>query len=409
MIFGTNRAALIGIILGSLAACVLVGEPAAAQRVTAPPPTAEDIIIGLREKQGPDLQTHIFIVQTRLAQISLSEQEAERVIQELKRVEQTDTYAVEAGATPGAKVWPNRLAARLAVPRFEFLKTLGRLRALPIEHQVPETLAELDRDSEHGEILRRELLSIGTDAVPPLIEQAQQSPQHRGVVIDLLGEIGSKRAEPFLFEILRNRSGESVAHRAAAARALGGLHGVSVIEGLVEALRDDTVDEIDRCAPTADTSAATSCPARYFVIQHAASQALTRITSQNWGWLFNEDYKTWQAWQDASDRDHFAPTNVTRPEEERQQLVARLFDRYQSGRPDPSTPDNSLDDPIAIITLVADLKLLGNDVPDLLVKQYQSVVDKTPIWKGRLAPWTKKLLEGIGTPEAKTAAEKLNA
>lgn len=409
MIFGNYRAALIGISVGSLAACMLIGEPAAAQRVTSPPPTADDIVIGLREKQGPDLQTHIFIVQTRLAQISLSEQEAERVIQELKRVEQSDNYQVEAGATKGAKVWPNRLAARLAIPRFEFLKTLGRLRALPIERQVPETLAELDRDPEHADILRRELLSIGTDAVPPLIEQAKQSPQHRGVVLDLLGEIGSKRAEPFLFEILQNKGGESIEHRAAAARALGGLDGIGVIEGLVEALRDDTVDEVDRCPPTADSSTAASCPARYFAIQHAASQALTRITGQNWGWLYNEDYKTWQAWHDATDRDHFAPTKVARPAEEREQLVARLFDRYQSGRPDPSTPANSLDDPIAITTLVADLKLLGDDVPTLIVKHYTTIVDKSPIWKNRLLPWTKKLLEGIGTPEAKTAAEKLNA
>ncbi len=368
--------------------------------------SGDSILWNLAQKQDEDLNKFISFLSRNFHKLHLSEGEIDCVIEKLREIQQSDPYQIEASGKGGKGIrHPNKALAGQCIPRIEFLKTANQLRVLPLEERVGKIIEGLDAHpfGYYG----GELSVLGKEAVPFIIQHRPKQPYACRVLIQILIEFGDPKAIPFINDVLETKD-EGFSHaRPVAAKALGNFDGDAVIGALISALKDTTCQDIDRHLPQAIPTPKTHKPyiGKYYSVQHAASQSLSKITGHDWGWVYNEDYKTWLAWFEKANDESFSPRTIERTDKEIRALIEHLFDRYMSARPNPWQPQNDLATFEGIKSISEDLEILGASVASILLQECDTRISRYPVWSKELQAWTKKLLFSLQNNETSQSAE----
>jgi hypothetical protein len=382
---------------------------------TATTATASAILNCLKTEHGEELHQFLSSLRGVAGTSEFGDDEIDPIIAELVRIQDSDPYQKDVAAAKDSAdrkvtVFPNRMAARERVFRFQFQKIANALRQLPLGQRVAGIVDGIEHPPttlqyESVELFKGELIRAGKDAVPFIIQHKPKQPYHRRAIVQALAAIGDQRGIDYIIEVLKSGDESFQFERPIAAKALGEFDDKEVKEALVDALKDETFQEIDRHQPQSVHVDHNPYVGRYYSVQHAAAKSLTRLTGKDWGLLYNEDYGTWAAWLHSENPDTFSPNSVVRTDAEVARLVESLFHRYMSARPNPWQPQNALDTPEGVRSVSADLKQLGPRVVLLLVNSYRARVSDTPLWRDELRKWTNSLLEELGWEEAKEAAQ----
>ncbi|MBI3987627.1 MAG: HEAT repeat domain-containing protein [Lentisphaerae bacterium] len=384
------------------------------QKENSTPLSFEAILQGLNSKQGEELKEFIVHLDYAYDKSLLTDSENDRIIERLLAIQNTDPYreilAVKRGRVT---TFPNRDVARPCVFRFQWQNTVNRLRRLPLEQRVAgimEDIAHPPTNFAYGTTAcySKELAAAGSNAVPFILRFKPKEPYARRAIINALAAIGDPRAADYIIEVLKIQDDAFRSERPIAASSLAQFDGKKVIQALIEALKDETCEALDRGRSAQQHSMPhISRVGRYYSVQHAASQSLTRLTGNDWGLLFNEDYRTWSAWAKFSHRGRFKPAEVRRSTEETAMLIEKMFHRYMSARPNPWQSQNDMDTDEALCGLAEDLKQFGETVVSLLVTECGTRIGESPEWTDVLAPWTCRLLLQLQQPDAHRAASEL--
>lgn len=401
------RIVLLGVLL-----CV-ASLNGAAQNAAPSDITAEVILKGLAEKQGEALHECITFLYNRSDQLKLTNREIDRVVDRLLAIRASDPYhKMVTGKGQMISSFPNREAAVPCIFRFRFLKIANSLRTLPMEQRVARIVDGIEHPpaglgSETTTCFSEELVRAGKDAVPLIVQHKPEQAYHRMAVVDALARLGDPRAVDYVTEVLATKGDSYRFARPGAARALAQFKDQKAVRALIGALQDETWEAIDRHMPQVSSPRDKPYVGRYYSVQHAAAQSLTSLTGKEWGFLYNEDYQTWAAWLHSDHPETFAPAAVARTDRDVARLIELMFHRYMSGRPNPWQLQNTQNTPDAVRGLATELKDLGPRVVPVLEGQYQARVQETPLWKGELQEWTRRLLLGLDFPEATRAANRL--
>ena len=411
---GKRMAIAAGIILVASAGCFCPWR-LDAQAAFATNLTASAILNRLKTQQGEELHDFLLSLRGVAGTLRLTDQEIDAIITQLRTIQQSDPYQkeLEAFKDPARRkmtVFPNREATPECIFHFQFQKIVNSLRSLPLDQRVakiiegiehpPETLQYESVGSFAGELIR-----AGKDAVPFIVQHKPRQSYHRRAIVRALAAIGDPRGIDYIIDVLNTRDESFKFERPIAAEALGKFNEKRVVLALVEALKDDTYQDIDRHLPQVDYAGHKPHLGRYYSVQHAAAKSLTQLSGKDWGLFYGEDHGTWSAWLQSKNPDAFSPSTVVRTDAEAARLIGYMFHRRMSARPNPWQPQNVLESPEGVRCLSRDLKQLGPRVVPLVVNEYHARVTETPLWHDELRTWTKGLLQGLDWNEAKDAAE----
>ena len=406
-IFVSVTAIFLGVI------CSVVGLQAEAQREYGTNLTVEAILKGLTEKQGEDLHGFITFLRERFDKSYLTDQEIDQIVKRLLIIQTSDPYQKMVETKGGKrKIFPNRGATQECIFRFRFQKIANPLRQLPIEERVSKIIDGIEHPPEGlgyetTGCFSTELVRAGKEAVPFIVQHKPRDPYHRRAVVSALVRLDDPRGIDYIIEVLKTKDDSFRFERPIAATALAKFNDKRVVQALVDALQDETIQAIDRHMQQAPSATHKPYIGRYYSVQHAAAQSLTALTGKDWGLLYNEAYNTWSSWLHSDHPDTFTPAVVPRSDKEVTKLVEYIFHRRMSGRPNPWQPQNILEKAEGIRSLSTDLKQLGPRVVPLTVEEYHARIKETPLWKDELRLWTRDLLLNLDWKEAKEAAESL--
>jgi len=393
--------------------CSAVQLQAEAQREYGTNLTAEAILKGLAEKQGEDLYGFITFLDYTFDRSNLTDKEIDQIVERLLTIQESDPYQkVVEGKIGKRKIFANRGATQECIFRFRFQKIANSLRELPIEERVSKIIDGIEHPPkglgyETTGCFSAELVRAGKEAVPFIVQHKPREPYYRGAVVSALARLGDPRGIDYIIEVLKTKDDSFRSERPLAATALAKFNDKRVVQALVDALQDETIQAIDRHMPQAPSATHKPYIGRYYSVQHAAAQSLTELTGKDWGPLYNEDYNTWSSWLHSDHPDTFTPTVVPRSDKEVSKLVEYMFHRYMSARPYPGPGTNVLETADGVRSLSKDLKQLGMRVVHLMVDEYHARIKETPLWKEELEQWTRNLLLTLDWKEAKEAAESL--
>jgi hypothetical protein len=375
--------------------------------------TAARILKELAWKQDEDLHEFIRFLDYTFDRSHLTDQEIDRIVDRLRVIQEGDPYHSEFDGKGGRYgTFPNRHAARQCIFNFRFQKIANALRRLPLEQRVQAIVAGIENPPAGFEYettfsFSEELVRAGEEAVPFVIQHRPRMPYHRRAIVFALVEIGDPRGLDYIVEVLHTRDDSFRFERPYAAKALGKLGDARAVPALVDALRDNTSLDIDRHMPPTPGIGHQPYVGRLYSVRHAAAQSLTTLTGRDWGLFYNEDYRTWSAWLGSDHPETFSPAELERSDREVEQLLAFMFHRYMSARPNPWQPRNELATADGVRSLAAELKRLGRRVVPLLVDELRARIGDTPAWEDELRQWTRELLLALAWTEAAAAAEKL--
>src|SRR6266446_1749375 len=296
-------------------------------------------------------------------QFKLTNQEIDRILERLVAIQTSDPCQKEGGSKGGEKriLFPNRRVSESCIHLFQFEKIANGLRELPMEERVRNIMDGLDRQDHlvvgSDSHLSAELVRAGRDAVPFIVQYKPLLASRW--VISALVKIGDPRGIEYILTVLKTQEARFQYERPIAADALAKFNDKRVVPSLVDALQDESFQNIDRNEPQLVGTTHNPCIGRYYLVQHSASRSLTALTGKDWGHLYNEDYKTWSSWLRSEDRDKFTPAVVPRSDDETAKLVEYVFHRYMSARPNAWQPQNILAGESGVRSVAADLKQLG--------------------------------------------------
>jgi hypothetical protein len=393
--------------------CPVVGLQAEAQREYRTNLTAEAILKGLTEEQGEDLHGFITFLGERFDKSYLTDQEIDQIVERLLIIQTSDPYQkVVEGKAGKRKIFWNRGATQECIFRFRFQKIANSLRQLPIEERVRRIIDGIEHPPkglgyETTGCFSTEMVRAGREAVPFIVQHKPRDPYYRSAVVSALVRLDDPRGIDYIIEVLKTKDDSFRFERPIAAKGLAKFNAKRVVEALVDALQDQTFESIDRHMPQAPSATHKPYIGRYYSVQHAAAQSLTKLTGKDWGLLYNEDYNTWSSWLRSDHPDTFAPTVLRRSDQDVTKLVEYMFHRRMSGRPNPWQPQNVLEEADGVRSLSTDLRQLGPRVVPLTVGEYHARIKETPLWKDELQQWTRDLLLNLDWKEAKEAAESL--
>ncbi|MBI4557445.1 MAG: HEAT repeat domain-containing protein [Candidatus Hydrogenedentes bacterium] len=356
------------------------------------------ILSNLSEKSGEELHEFLRLFE-RSNMDEFTDEQIALIEKNLSTIQETDAYVtwgMDKG--PPRTMFPNRLASEDCIFRLEYQKIVNEIRKLPMKQRVERIVEgildppKLKYWSAH--LLANELVIAGSGAVEHATEY--KHPELTQFIVPALAEIGDPRAVDYIIEALHTPGKAASVVRPKAATALARFGGDKALAALVEAMKDDTTIEIDKNQWQVWTPSHKPRLGLYYVVRHAASESLTEITGKDWGWLLNEDYKTWKAWLDGGDkRVTFDPRSVTRDDYDRTQLARFLYHRYMSGRPNAWQSRNVLAEEEGIKSLIRDLASLGKEIEPVLKQECRARIRERPEWKAELQDWTQKLILGL--------------
>lgn len=366
--------------------------------------TGSAIVNGLKTKRDEELRGFISFLDS-FDKSQLTNEEIDPIIEQLVIIQKSDPYqaarSFKGSTVPNTPHFVNRWVAGQCIFRFKFQKLANSLRQSPLDQRVARIIDGIehppkgfDFDTQSSFVL--ELSRTGRDAVPFIIRHKPSDPSPCRAIVQALAAIGDPRGIDYIIEVLRTPGDQFRLERPLAARDLAKFNDSRVIKALVEALQDGTHEEIDRHLPQrAEASGHKPYVGRYLSVQHAAAESLTKLTGKDWGLLFNEDYRTWSSWLGSGQRETFAPSMLTRSDQEVAKLVESMFHRYMSGRPNPWQPQNSLGSEDGMRNLAMDLKQLGPRAVPLIANEYHARIKETPIWREELRNWTGEILRAL--------------
>jgi len=372
--------------------------------------TGSAILNGLKAKQGEELHDFISFLDGRFDKSHLTDQEIDPIIEQLLVIQKSDPYqkTVEAFKDPlrrQVEIFPNRVATEECIHRLQLQKVANALRQLPLDQRVDKIIEGMHQ-SFQNDFFVGELVRAGKDAVPFIVQHKPKESYSRPVV-DALASIGDPRGIDYIIEVLNTPGDLFRMERPIAAKALANFNDKKVVSALVGALQDQTHEDIDRHLPQMYTPGHKAYIGRYFSVQHAAAESLTKITGKDWGLIYNEDYRTWSSWLRSEHPDTFTPVLVERSAPETAKLIEYMFHRYMSARPNPWQPQNTLQTPDGVGNLTTGLRQLGTGVVPLIVNEYRARVKESPLWDDELRKWTTELLQTLDWNEAREAVRTL--
>ena len=394
--------ALLALCAGSLCAHAQLEAPT--EKGSGKDLTGSAIVNGLKTKQGEELHRFISFLDS-LDKSQLTNEEIDPIIEQLLIIQESDPYQVarslKGSTVPNKLHFVNRSFAGQCIFRFKFQKLANALRQLPLDQRVARIIDGIEHppkgfEFDTGSSFEHELSRTGRDAVPFIIRHKPSDPSPRRAIVQALAAIGDPRGIDYIIEVLSTPGDQFRLERPLAARDLAKFDDPRVIKALVEALQDETHEEIDRHLPQrADASGHRPYIGRYLSVQHAAAESLTKLTGKDWGLFFDEDYRTWSTWLGSGQPEAFVPSMVTRSDQEIAKLVGSMFHRYMSARPNPWQPQNSLGSEDGIRSLATDLKQLGPRAVPLIANEYRARIKETPIWHEELRNWTSEILQAL--------------
>lgn len=384
------------------------------------PRSAHDFLEWLRQAQGKVLLAFLERLDSYAEELLLTNDQIDSALEELKRIQATDAYQERVSTksrhpTEGHLVYVNRRAARPAMDVLGFRKIANDLRPLPLETRV-EMIFELIEggansggDPSHAHSwFRGELRRIGTDAVPLIIRRAERPTPSRLGYLQVLSQIGDPRGIDIMVRALRETPPQNTFEQCQIVFCLRPFREPGVINALVDAVQDDLRVIGDVRLSQRPQPHAERFPVRTYPVRNCAAGALSEVTGNNWGYLFNEDPKTWSAWLACPDRARFDPSQLPRTDDELAVLIENFTFRFMSEEMRTASWEHSHADLSRSMPQdVAWLRQLCARVGPLLVQAYRSITAEFPVWDNDLKTWTRRLLVAIDTPEAKAAAAAL--
>ncbi len=378
---------------------------------------SQQILDGLRQSHGKDLERYLMALQNRSHDDPLDNSDIDEIIEELRHIEKEDPFEaprkfkLKHQPTNPPMYHPNRVEAKRLIEDLQRRKIANDFRTLPLPERVGAIMDVFEgRRSTgiHGGSgwFRSELVRCGQEAVPLIVKNAPTSGYATEAYVSVLGQIGSRDAADYLTRVFQDRVGNNQWNRCRAMEAITPMSEEKFILALIEELEDESSVNMDRCLGQTSRSDNEPCNATYFQIQHCASKALTRATGRDWGPIFNEDYRTWAAWRDSTDRTGFQPSSLSRDEAETRRLAAKLLQREMSGRPMANmsaTPATWKEE----TGLIGErMRRLGTIGVEAVMEEFERRARelKNPNAFEKLKDWTSRVLLAIGTPEARNAA-----
>lgn len=398
--------------LSTLCSC---GQPTApSPQVSENAITGDEILKHLNTKQDEELHQYLIILRNISRNYRFADAEVDPIITQLLVIQDSDPYQKQVDVKDSENrkltLYVNRRASNECIFRFRFQKISNSLDRLPLEQRVAKIIDGIENPIRGmgystDQSFIRELVRVGEDAVPFIVQYNPEHSSHRRAIIRALVAIGDPRGIEYIIEVL-NTPGDSFRFaRPDAAKALGTFDDTKkVVPALVKALKDETYWDVDRKLPQSPSPDHIPYNGRHYTVQHAAATSLTKLTGNDWGLFYNEDYRTWATWLLSGSPDSFSPESMDRNDAEVEKLIEYLFHRYMSARPNPWQSENTLETPEGISNLSADLKSPGLRVVPLLVKEYYARVEEDPVWHNELQEWTRSLLQSLEWDEANKAA-----
>jgi hypothetical protein len=389
-------------------------EPAAETISVEKALTADWLIEALRTKADRELLHVLKVIAFSPKLPRFHEAELKTLTRQAERIREQDPAVEEFNTPRGIREihHPNRVAAIPALARLNCQRLVNPLYALSMKERVNKLIDYIEEPPlpayELTVEFTHELVHAGKEGVPFIVQRTPKDLQHRSALVYALGRIGDPKGVDYLIKALKTPGQESIYLRGKAAKALAGFKDEKAIQALIEALKDETFVEVEKRLPPPPGPNPKSFPSKYLLLQHEASDALTAITGQHWGFLYNEDYKTWAEWERQGRPKDFKPLEVQRTDDELARIVEKLFHRYMAGRPEKPGPEILLGNTDGDMALAGELRALGKRSVELLVAQCSVRVRESPQWEAELKRWTRHLLTYLDWPEAQKAMEALN-
>jgi hypothetical protein len=371
------------------------------------------ILSTLRQSSGRALQSYLSGALERQSHDDpLSGSDIDLIIEELQRIEKEDSYEapVPSKSKNPPMYHPNRAEAKRAIGYFKCRKVANDLRKLPREERVSAIMDAMEGRRSDGVDgasgwFRSELALCGKEAVSLIVKHAPTTGNYPEVYIAVLGSIGSPDAADYLTRVFQD-STNTTWIRCNAIIVAASNPSPGTVSSLIEQLRDETAEGRNRCEHQTSRSDNEPCAVQIHPVQSCAAQALNQTTGRHWGAVFNEDYRTWAAWRDSTNREQFHPFMLARGETELKDLAFKMLYREMArcwsgatsewGKSEAQLIAENLKilDPYGLAAVVEDFY---RRAPDL----------KNPTALEKLKDWTAGVLSEMDTPEADKAAESL--
>ncbi|MBI3834513.1 MAG: HEAT repeat domain-containing protein [Planctomycetes bacterium] len=240
--------------------------------------------------------------------------------------------------------------------------------------------------------------------------------------IHILGRIGDVRAIEAMIEAMKRLPAESFTSRCEAMQSLSKLDTGRVIDFLINELQNDAVTNCNRCItlqqqlPPPESMQTPSnkesnepCIFEVYPIRQCAARTLNLLTKRNWEPVFEEDFKTWAAWRDCTDRSVFDPNLLARTDEELAELGEKLIHREMCASRPGANYRGSEGRNSGIAIIGEHLRPLGSHATSVVLNEYKSRIGLICSDEGRveLRKWAATILNAIGTPDARATVESL--
>lgn len=386
---------------------------------------------GLLEQLGGDVRD-----------LTLTKDQIDVLIEQLKVIQENDPYQeprwgkVQRTPENARMIFVNRGRATRLIEELGYRKITIDLAALPLDQRISALMEYVEGKSpgkyESG-WFSVELWRIGTDAVPPIMERMQATAEHDHIYVSLLSQIGDPRGVEAVVLALRRTPADGSSRlcdviqslrayewsydkwkeRTAQRDDMVDLLGIdwrqAAAASLIEVLRSEVRVISDARMRQQSRVGDETFPYRLYPVRQCAAEALSGITGEHWGMLFNEDHATWQGWSSAAAGQDFDPLDVPRTDQE----LAALIENFTYGcmRQNMRFYDwenRRLHEDSTLKTDIASLVRLGPRAVTMLVDTNQSITTEFPVWEEELKLWMIRLLEAMDTTEAREAAKRLS-
>lgn len=389
------------------------------------PSSLDELLTALRSEREKSLKTILHHLNIDARKLTLTNDEIDLVLIELERISVSDAYQEpwrgKGKPTPenARLVFANRMGARTAIESLKCQRIANDFRALPMQARVKGILEYVEgrtptRDTPRhaSDWFRGELWRIGSDAVPFILERAEESPEFRLMYTDILSSRGDSRGIAFILGTLTATPENSTADRCHIIKRLRPFDHPRITQALVKAIQDEVRGRYNvrqyrgQQARPANRNEPQYI-VKYYPLRNCASRVLADMSNTRWNLLFGEDPKSWQAWWNSDDRKAFDPATIARTHEELESLLGNFtyaaMDAYMSSSKwyEGSTAS------FVVSRLRSDLIKLGPQVVPILIHTYRSIAEEFPVWEDDLRRWTRMLFTALDTPESRTAARAL--